>query len=115
MEYVAELRDWCDHLGSPRLGANLDVGHSVVIGEAIGEVTALMQGRIWNLHVEDLPGRKHYHMIPGQGTFPWHELKSALQSIAYDRFATVELYTHWQNPQEAADLSYRFLSGLFSV
>jgi protein FrlC len=113
VEYVAELRDWCDRLGSKRLGANLDVGHSVVIGESIPEVVSLMKGRTWNLHVEDLPGRKHYHMIPGDGNFPWEVLKKALTDIGYDRFATVELYTHWASPQDAAERSHRFLSGLF--
>jgi protein FrlC len=113
VEYVEELAGWCDRLGSRRLGANLDVGHSVVIGESVAVEVRRMKGRIWNLHVEDLPGRKHYHMIPGEGTFPWAELKSVLVEVGYDRFATVELYTHWQNPQEAAERSYRFLSGLF--
>src|SRR2546430_2125381 len=28
LEYVAELRDWIDRLNHPRLGANLDIGHS---------------------------------------------------------------------------------------
>jgi protein FrlC len=113
VEYLAELHDWCERLGSKRLGANLDIGHSVVIGEPIAEAVALMKGRTWNLHVEDLPGRKHYHMIPGEGTFPWNELKKALAETGYDRFATVELYTHWQNPHEAADRSFQFLSRLW--
>jgi fructoselysine 3-epimerase len=65
------------------------------------------------LHVEDLPGRKHYHMIPGEGTFDWPTLKSALTDIGYDRFLTVELYTHTERPQEAADKSYQFLSQIF--
>ena len=113
LEYVAELREWIDRLGHPRLGANLDIGHSQVIGESIPEVVKLLEGRIWNLHVEDIPGRKHYHMIPGQGTLDWQALKGALQGIKYQRFLTVELYTHWQNPQEAADQSYQFLSRVF--
>ena len=113
LEYVAELREWIDRLGSPRFGANLDIGHSQVIGESIPEVVKMLEGRIWNLHVEDIPGRKHYHMIPGQGTLDWQALKSALQGIKYERFLTVELYTHWQNPQEAADQSYQFLSRVF--
>src|SRR4051794_4451079 len=46
LEYVAELRDWADRLGSPRFGANLDVGHSVVIGEDVREVVRMMRGRI---------------------------------------------------------------------
>ncbi len=113
LEYAAELREWIDRLQHPRFGANLDIGHSVVIGEAINDVVDLLKGRIWNLHVEDLPGRKHYHMIPGQGTFDWPTLRSALTRIGYDRFLTVELYTHTENPQEAAEKSFEFLSHSF--
>jgi sugar phosphate isomerase/epimerase len=115
LEYVAELREWIDRLGHPRFGANLDIGHSVVIGESISQVVEMLRGRIWNLHVEDLPGRKHYHMIPGEGNFDWPTLQSSLQKIGYDRFLTVELYTHTENPQEAADKSYRFLSRTFGA
>jgi fructoselysine 3-epimerase len=114
LEYVAELRDWIDRLKHPRLGANLDIGHSQVIGESIPDAVALLNDRIWNLHVEDIPGRKHYHMIPCQGTLDWQSLKGALHDIHYDRYLTVELYTHWQNPQEAADQSYQFLSRIFN-
>ena len=113
LEYVAELREWIDRLNHPRLGANLDIGHSQVIGESIPDVVKMLNNRIWNMHVEDIPGRKHYHMIPGQGTLDWQGLKRALEEIRYPNFLTVELYTHWQNPQEAADQSYRFLSRMF--
>jgi fructoselysine 3-epimerase len=113
LEYVAELRDWIDRLRHPRFGANLDIGHSQVIGESIPDSVRLLGDRIWNLHVEDIPGRKHYHLIPGEGTLDWHALKSALLSISYQRFLTVELYTHTADPQHAADASYRFLSHLF--
>ncbi|HWE04509.1 MAG TPA: sugar phosphate isomerase/epimerase family protein [Tepidisphaeraceae bacterium] len=113
LEYIAELRDWIDRLGHSRFGANLDIGHSVVIGESISEVVAMVNGRIWNMHVEDLPGRKHYHMIPGEGTLDWDSLKLALEKIQYDRFLTVELYTHTENPREAAEKSFAFLSKKF--
>ena len=113
IEYVAELREWIDRLRHPRLGANLDIGHSQVIGESIGEAAQTRGGRIWNLHVEDIPSRKHYHMIPGEGTLDWPALRQALEKIGYDRFLTVELYTHTDNPQEAAERSYGFLSRLF--
>ena len=113
LEYVAELREWIDRLNHPSFGANLDIGHSVVIGESIDQAVEQLRGRIWNLHVEDLPGRKHYHMIPGEGTFDWPALRGALRRINYDRFLTVELYTHTENPQEAAQKSYSFLSRFF--
>ena len=114
LEYVAELREWIDRLVHPRFGANLDIGHSVVIGETIPEVIEMLRGRIWNLHVEDLPGRKHYHMIPGEGTgVDWGALRNSLQAIKYERFLTVELYTHTEKPQEAAEKSFAFLSRFF--
>lgn len=114
LEYVAELVEWIKKFGSRRLGANLDIGHSQVIGESIPEVVQILRGRIWNLHVEDIPGRKHYHMIPGQGTLDWTALKQSLQQTGYDRFATVELYTHTADPQTAAEQSFKFLSQCFS-
>jgi protein FrlC len=113
LEYVAELRDWIDRLAHPRFGANLDIGHSVVIGESIPDAVQTLEGRIWNLHVEDLPGRKHYHMIPGEGNLDWDALKTALAGIHYDRFLTVELYTHTEHPQQAAEKSFQFLRRKF--
>jgi sugar phosphate isomerase/epimerase len=113
IEYVAELRQWIDRLGSACLGANLDIGHSQVIGESIPDAVTLLSDRIWNLHVEDIPGRKHYHMIPGEGSIDWQAVRAALEAIHYDRFLTVELYTHTANPQEAAEKSFAFLSRAF--
>lgn len=109
VEWAEELIELIDRVGSPRLGANWDVGHSVVMGEDLAAAARLLRGRIWNLHVEDLPGKKHYHTIPGQGTFDWVGLRSILQSIGYDRFATVELYTETAEPKTAADESFQFL------
>jgi sugar phosphate isomerase/epimerase len=110
LEYVTELVEWMGRLGSGRLGANLDIGHSQVIGESIPDVIRMLKGRIWNLHVEDIPGRKHYHMIPGEGTVDWGAVRRALVEVGYDRFATVELYTHTDEPQVAAEKSFTFLN-----
>jgi protein FrlC len=115
LEYIEELRDWIDGLGHPRFGANLDIGHSQVIGESIPQVVKMLAGRTWNLHVEDIPGRKHYHLIPGEGTLDWAALRDALLETKYDRYLTVELYTHTADPQHAAEASFRFLSKLFPV
>jgi sugar phosphate isomerase/epimerase len=113
LEYVQELRQWIDRLGHPRLGANLDIGHCQVIGESIPAAIELLGDRIWNLHVEDIPGRKHYHLIPGEGSIDWQAMKSALHKINYQRFLTVELYTHTADPQSAAEKSFAFLNRLF--
>ena len=76
----------------------------------VTEVVRVLGDRIWNLHVEDIPGRKHYHMIPGEGTLDWRSLGDVLSQIRYSRYLTVELYTHTADPQTAAEKSYQFLS-----
>lgn len=114
LEWATELRGWIDRLQHPRLGANLDTGHSHVLGESMSEVFAVLRGRIWNLHVEDLPGRKHYHMVPGTGSFPFDQLIAAARDTGYDGYATVELYTQVETPSEAARRSLAFLGPLFS-
>lgn len=113
LEYAGELREWIDRIGHPRLGANLDVGHSQVLGESIPDAIRLLKGKIWNLHVEDIPGRKHYHMIPGEGTMDWMALRGALHEVGYERTVTVELYTHTEDPDAAARKSYQFMEQLF--
>jgi fructoselysine 3-epimerase len=112
LEYAEELKDWIDRLNHPRFGANLDIGHSQVLGEDLAGAIHLLGDRIWNLHVEDIPGRKHYHMIPGEGTMPWEKIVGALREINYQKFLTVELYTQTEDPQTAAQKSHEFLNRL---
>jgi fructoselysine 3-epimerase len=118
IEWAVELRELIDRLGSRMLGANLDLGHTVVMGEDVAATLQLLKGRIWNCHIEDLPegtgGKpKHYHLVPGQGMMDWTGLKAALEAIGYDRFLTVELYTYPDRPAEAARESMSYLRGIF--
>jgi sugar phosphate isomerase/epimerase len=113
LEFATELADWMGRLNHPCFGANLDIGHSQVLGEPIPECVRLLGKKIWNLHVEDIPGRKHYHMIPGEGTLDWVGLRDSLKEIGYSRFLTVELYTHTEKPHEAAEKSFEFLKRYF--
>ena len=76
LEYIAELREWIERLGTSAL--RRQSRHRPQPGDRridSDEVVSMLKGRIWNLHVEDIPGRKHYHMIPGEGTLDWDSLK----------------------------------------
>ncbi len=37
LEYADELCDWIGRLNHPRFGANLDIGHSQVLGENLSD------------------------------------------------------------------------------
>jgi sugar phosphate isomerase/epimerase len=115
VEWATELRQLVDDVGSAMLGANLDIGHSIVMGEDIPATLQLLRGRIWNCHIEDLMGRKHYHLIPGTGTLDWPALKHSLETIEYDRFLTVELYSYPDMPVAAAQQSMAYLKSVFAA
>ena len=53
VERAVELAEVIERVGSPELGANLDIGHSYLDGESPEAAVALLAGRIWNVHVED--------------------------------------------------------------
>ncbi len=113
IERSDELLSWIARLDSPRVGANLDVGHAVVAGEDPAAAIERLAGRIWNLHLEDICARKHYHRIPGEGEIDFAAIAAALERTGYDGFATVELYTQTADPDAAARRSLEVLGPVF--
>jgi protein FrlC len=112
VERAAELAELIERVGSPLLGANLDIGHSWLDGELPEQAVSLLAGRIWNLHLEDIAGGKHYHLIPGEGDLPFGRYLAALERAGYAGFYTLELYTYRHMPEEAGRRSLVFLRGL---
>lgn len=98
---AASLRAVLDAVRSPRLGANLDLGHAQVVGDAPERAIRDLAGRIWNLHIEDIRGRVHHHLVPGDGDIDFAAIRRALAAAGYDRYLTVELYTCADAPVEA--------------
>ena len=101
-------------VNSPMLGINLDIGHSYLDGESPEATIESFAGRIWNVHVEDIRGKKHFHLVPGEGDLPFERYFKALDSIAYDGYLTVEVYTYPNKPEEVGQKSHRYLKNLLS-
>lgn len=106
IERCEELATLLDRMGSSFLGANLDLGHSHVLGEDPRTVIEALAGRIYHIHLEDIADRKHYHLIPGEGDIDFGLLFDLLAASGYDGFATVELYTYLHKPDEAAQKAF---------
>ncbi len=104
-----ELATFLVLFDSPFLGANLDLGHSHVLGEDHSEVLALLGDKVFHIHLEDIRRRKHYHLIPGQGDMDFPAIFAALDQHGYQGFITIELYTCANNPDEAARLAIAYL------
>ncbi len=112
VERYEELAVLLDTLRSPWLGANLDLGHSRVLEEDPEEIIGELGSRIFHAHIEDIRAGKHYHLIPGSGDMDFPHLLGLLDRHAGGEFATVELYTYPQRPEEAARLSLAHLRGV---
>ena len=112
VERAVELAEIMEIVGSPDLGANLDIGHSYLDGESPESAVALLAGRIWNVHVEDIANRKHFHLVPGDGDLPFRRYFDALSNAGYDGFLTVELYSFPDQPIEVGRRALRYLSAL---
>lgn len=112
VERAEELAIVFERVGSDRLGANWDIGHSFLDGESPEDAVRLIGGRIWNVHVEDIAARKHFHLVPGDGDLPFQRYIEALNRVGYDRFLTVELYTYPEQPETVGKRSLDFLGPL---
>lgn len=95
------------------LGINLDLGHAAVYGEDPTEAIRRSAGHITGIHMEDIVGGrrgKHYHRVPGEGNLDFRAMFDALDDIRYDGFATLELYTYPDSPDDAARRAFDALS-----
>ena len=113
IERWSELADIIRRVDHPALGANLDLGHARCAGEDPHEAIRGLAGKIWNIHIEDILGTKHYHLIPGEGDMDLASYLNTLAEIDYQGFLTVELYTYAHAPAEgdlkAASSAYQAL------
>ncbi|MGC8603944.1 MAG: sugar phosphate isomerase/epimerase family protein [Desulfomonilaceae bacterium] len=112
VERYEELAYVLEDVHSPWLGANLDLGHSHVLGEDPSMVIKGLGHKIFHVHLEDIKARKHYHLVPGKGDMDFPKLLKILRDSGYNGFATVELYTYLKCPEEAAYEAFKFLRNI---
>jgi len=99
-------------LGHPLLGFNLDIGHAWCVGDDLEKAIGEAGPRIWNLHVEDIKGRVHEHLVPGRGDLDFAAMFRALERIRYNHFITLELYPYKDKPGEAGEEGLKHLRSL---
>ncbi len=96
-----------DDLKHPLLGVNLDLGHAVCVGEDPAAAIAAFGPRIWNVHLEDIRGRVHEHLVPGRGDVDFAAIGDALRAAGYAGHVTLELYPYKDDPGAAGEEGLR--------
>jgi len=109
VESYKELASLISEMNTPYLGANLDLGHSHVVGEDAEAVISGLSSKLFHIHMEDIRGRKHCHLIPGEGDVDFSRWFQVLRRHGYDAYVTVELYTYPHAPVFAAKQALRYL------
>ncbi len=115
VERFGELKELIDVVGSDCFGANLDLGHSHVLGEPPREVVSGLGDRIFHVHLEDIRAGKHYHLVPGEGDMDFGVIFRELAAVSYAGFVTVELYTCCDAPADAAGRAFSHLQRFFDT
>jgi sugar phosphate isomerase/epimerase len=110
IENSSQFLNFISRFDSKHLGLNFDVGHFFCVGEDPALLIKSLKDYISHVHLEDISQeRVHHHLIPGKGSINFNDIFSALNSIDYKEFVTVELYPYQNNPVDAATEALQFL------
>ncbi len=101
-----------EKFGSQYLGINWDIGHAESNYEDLISAIEKWGKYFFNLHIEDIKDKFHYHLIPGEGNIDFKSLFYNLFRLEYDKYLTVELYTYRDNPEFAARKAINYLIDL---
>jgi sugar phosphate isomerase/epimerase len=89
--------------------SNYDVGHGAVAGEDVAASVRRLGKHVSNLHLEDIKGRTHKHLLPGEGDIDFRALFEALRDIRYGGDLTMDLYPFKDDYARALRVSGEFL------
>jgi sugar phosphate isomerase/epimerase len=110
LERTREFKEFISSVSSAAVGLNFDVGHFFCVGEdpvsAMGELFQWMG----HVHLEDIgPDRRHFHMIPGEGSLNLRRFILEAARMGYKGDMSLELYTYSHMPDEAGKKGLSFL------
>jgi sugar phosphate isomerase/epimerase len=103
IETAAQFEELMQHLDSPAVGLNFDIGHSYCVGDDPAATVPRLAKYIRQFHLEDIAAtRVHHHLVPGEGAIDFAATFRAIQSIGYQGWITIELYPYVDDPDTAA-------------
>ena len=115
VETAGEVLGILRRVDHPLLGVNLDVGHAICAGEDPAASIRKLGPWIWNVHLEDIRGRKHHHLVPGEGDVDFGRVFAALRDVGHHGYVTVELYTCVDRADDAAAQAHAHLAPYLEV
>jgi sugar phosphate isomerase/epimerase len=116
IEKMDQFLELMQHLDSPAVGLNFDIGHAFCVGDDPATTIPRVAKWIRHFHLEDIAAtRVHQHLIPGTGAIDFAATLRTIRGIGYDGWLTVELYPYIDNPDDAARAARDFLTPLLAT
>src|SRR6516165_3990520 len=103
IETVDQFLELMQHLDSPAVGMNYDIGHAYCVGDDAATTIPRVAKYIRHFHLEDIAAtRVHQHLVPGDGAIDFVATLRAIKAIDYKGWVTVELYPYVDDPDGVA-------------
>lgn len=109
LETNAQVAELIERTGSEALWLSQDLGHTVVVEEDALESLRQHLPVTRHLQVEDIAGRVHAHLVPGEGDIDFDAVGRILHEEEFTGWISVELYDHDHEHERSVPVSRRFL------
>lgn len=109
LETNAQVAELIERTGSEALWLSQDLGHTVVVEEDALESLRRHLPVTHHLQVEDIAGRVHAHLVPGEGDIDFDAVGRILHEEEFTGWISVELYDHDHVHERSVPDSHRFL------
>jgi L-ribulose-5-phosphate 3-epimerase len=101
------------HMTTARFGLTLDIGHAFCTETApFRQIYGRFANLIRNIHIEDIRGRRHEHLMFGEGELDFVAILRVLLDNKYNGLINVELSRDSHRAPEVARRSLEFLTAI---
>jgi sugar phosphate isomerase/epimerase len=81
-----------EETGSPRMAANLDIGHAHITDASIADSINKLGKLLVHTHIEDIKDKVHKHLPPSEGDIAFDAVARALRGAGYDGYLVADLF-----------------------
>ncbi len=115
IETAAQFEEFMQHIDSPAVGLNFDIGHFYCVGDEPAPTVHRLARFIRHIHLEDIAAtRVHHHLVPGEGAIDFAATLQAVADIGYQGWITIELYPYVDDPDSAARTALQRVTQILS-
>jgi sugar phosphate isomerase/epimerase len=115
VETADQFLELMQHVDSPAVGLNFDIGHFYCVGDEPPPTVARLATYIRHFHLEDIAAtRVHHHLVPGEGAIDFAATFRAIRAIQYDGWITIELYPYVDDPDSAARTAFQRVNAIIA-